>query len=91
VIWRFLTKRHAEPWDTTTSARRGSYSLQVVLWVLWTGAIVALGYFFWHADHVAQRPVNTLGLVIHCTVAGLIGLVVMTVIEMRLEPWRFVD
>jgi hypothetical protein len=63
--------------------------LQIVLWALWTFAVVAVGYFNWHADVVAQRPIDTLGLVIHCVVAGVIGLVVLTKIEMHLEPWRF--
>jgi hypothetical protein len=70
---------------------RRDLGLQVVLWTLWTFAVVAVGYFNWHADVVAQRPINTLGLVIHCVVAGVIGLVIMTKIEMHLEPWRFFD
>jgi hypothetical protein len=53
--------------------------------------VVGVGYLSWHADALAQRPTNTLGLVIHCVVAGIIGLVVMTAIELRLEPWRFMD
>jgi len=32
-----------------------------------------------------------IGLVIHCVLVGLIGLVIMTKIEMWLEPWRFFD
>jgi hypothetical protein len=45
----------------------------------------------WVGRRLAQRPTNTLGLVIHCVVAGVIGLVVMTLIEMHVEPWRFVN
>jgi hypothetical protein len=67
------------------------WNLQVVLWILWTLAVVAVGYWNWRADAIAQRPLNLLGLVIHCALTGAIGLVVMTVIEMHLEPWRFVD
>jgi hypothetical protein len=36
-----------------------------------------------------HQPVNITGLVIDCLLAGLIGLVVMTIIEMKIEPWRF--
>lgn len=69
----------------------GSFSLQIVLWTLWSLVVVSVGFFNWHADVVANRPINTLGLVIHCVVVGMIGLVVMTIIEMRVEPWRFMD
>ncbi|MFL5804088.1 MAG: hypothetical protein ACJ8CR_20380 [Roseiflexaceae bacterium] len=66
-------------------------ALPALLWMLWTIAVVAVGYISWHADVVAQRPINTLGLVIHCVVTGIIGLVVLTKIEMHLEPWRFLE
>jgi hypothetical protein len=69
--------------------RRARSSLPILLWALWTFAIVAVGYLNWHADVVAQRPIDTVGLVIHCVVAGIIGLVIMTKVEMHLEPWRF--
>ena len=42
-------------------------------------------------EDAAHRPINTLGLVIHCAVAGVIGLVVMTWLEMRIEPWHFME
>ena len=90
MLWRFLHKQRQDSWNTV-SARRRSFSLQVVLWTLWSLVVVVVGFFSWHADAIANRPINTLGLVIHCVVAGVIGLVVMTVIEMHLEPWRFVD
>ena len=67
------------------------YSLHAVLWFFWTLAIVATGYRSWHADVVAQRSFNLLGLIIHCTVMGIIGLVVLTMIELRLERWRFLN
>jgi hypothetical protein len=68
--------------------RRGS-SLPALLWALWTLAVILTGYFSWHADMVAQRPLNVVGLVIHCVLVGALGLVLLTWIEMRLEPWRF--
>lgn len=79
------------PREQTLETEHPDHSLQIVLWVLWTCAVAAVGYFNWHADMVAQHPINTLGLVIHCVVAGIIGLVIMTKVEMHLEPWRFVD
>lgn len=75
----------------TVKAIGRDHGLQLVLWMLWTFAVVAVGYFNWHADVIAQRPINLLGPVIHCVMAGVIGLVIMTKIEMHLQPWRFFD
>jgi hypothetical protein len=61
------------------------WNLQVVLWALWTLAVAITGYLSWRAG------VETLGLIIHCVVVGVVGLVVMTKIEMWLQPWRFID
>ena len=77
--------------EQTVGTVHRDLGLQIILWALWTIAVVAVGYFNWHADVVAQRPINTLGLVIHCVVTGIIGLVVLTKIEMHLEPWRFLE
>ena len=90
MLWRFLTKQRQDSWSTA-SARRGSFDLQVVLWTLWSLLVASVGFFSWHADVIANQPINTLGLVIHCVVAGVLGLVILTVVEMRLEPWRFMD
>jgi hypothetical protein len=90
MLWRFF---HTPGQDSTkdSTSRQGSFRLQVVLWALWTLMVIVVGCVNGYADIVAQRPTNTLGLVIYCTLAGLIGLVVMTVIEIYLEPWRFLD
>jgi hypothetical protein len=90
VLWRFLHKQRENVWHTSNT-RRGSFGLQLLLWTFWSLMVVAVGYVNWHADLIAYRPINTVGLVIHCVVAGIIGLVIMTVVEMRLEPWRFMD
>jgi ACR3 family arsenite efflux pump ArsB len=90
VLRRFLTKQHQASWKNG-DVRRRSFSLQVMLWALWTLVVAVVAYFNWRADVIAGRPINTLGLVIHCVVAGVIGLVVLTIIEMYLEPWRFID
>ena|SRR5690242_4208738 len=66
-------------------------TLSGLLWLLWTAAVVTTGYLSWHSDVSAQRPFSVLGLVVHCGVVGMIGLVVLTLVEMRLEPWRFLD
>ena len=64
--------------------------LQLLLWSAWTLVVFAIAYLSWHADMLAQRPLNLIGLSIHCAVGGMIGLIVLTLIEMRVEPWRFV-
>jgi hypothetical protein len=74
-----------------TRPARSRYGLQVILWTLWTLAVGVAGYLHWHADLVAQQPFNLLGLIIRCAVVGIIGLVVLTKIEMWLQPWRFMD
>ena len=86
-----IPEEQHEPADGRVMAKRRSNDLQIILWTIWTLAVVVTGYVSWHADIVAQRPVNLLGLVIHCVVVGMIGLIVLTVVEMRLEPWRFLE
>lgn len=66
-------------------------SLQLVLWAIWTFVVAATAYASWQADMAAQHPLNLLGLVIHCSVAGVIALVALTLIEMRLRPTKFLD
>jgi hypothetical protein len=56
-----------------------------VLWALWTLAVVVTGYLNWRAG------VETLGLMIRCVVVGIVGLVVMTKIEMHYQPERFLE
>ena len=90
MLWRFLhTLGQDSGRDSTTPQR--SFRLQAVLWTLWTLVVIAVGYLNGYAGLIAQRPNNTLGLVINSVLAGLIGLVVMTLIEVHLEPWRFPD
>ena len=90
MFWRFLTRQHRQA-PRAAAASQASLGLQVTLWIFWSLVVVGVGYASWHADFVAHRAINTLGLVIHCLVTGVIGLVVVTMIELHLEPWRFVD
>ena len=78
--------------DTTNDSsqpRRLTRGLQAVLWALWTLAVVAGGAWGWWSDTLAGRPLNLLGMAINAILVGIIGLIVLTKIEMRLEPWRF--
>jgi hypothetical protein len=70
---------------------RRDRSLHIVLWSLWTLAVVGAAVWNWRADIAAQQPVNLLGLVIYSTLTGLVGMLVITMIELWLEPLRFLD
>lgn len=63
--------------------------LQIVLWLVWTCAVVGTALVQWQRAVATQRAVNIVGLAIHAGTIGIIGLIVLTLIEMRLEPWRF--
>jgi FtsH-binding integral membrane protein len=74
-----------------SAAASADRSLRIVLWTLWVLAVAGTALLHWRADAVAQRPVNLLGLMIYTALSGLIGLVVMTIVEMWLEPQRFLE
>jgi hypothetical protein len=77
----------AEPIDVK-GADRG---LQAILWTLWTVAVVATAGWNWRLDVLAARPINLVGMVIYSLLTGLIGMLVITVVELWLEPQRFID
>jgi hypothetical protein len=82
----YRSRRAVRP--TATSADR---SLRVVLWALWALVVAGTAVFHWRADVAAHRPVDLLGLIVYTVLSGLVGLVVMTIAEMWLEPQRFLD
>ena len=77
--------------DTSSRPRRLTRGLQAALWTLWTLAVVSAGAWGWRADMLAGRPMSLFGMAINAILVGVIGLIVLTIIEMRLEPWRFLD
>jgi hypothetical protein len=60
-------------------------SLETVLSTMVAVAVVVTAYLHWHADVAAQRSFNLLGLVIYCLLAGIVGLLVATLIALRFE------
>ncbi|HWQ15086.1 MAG TPA: hypothetical protein VNL77_19975 [Roseiflexaceae bacterium] len=76
---------------SSAADRHSDRSLQMVLWTLWTAVVVAVAVREWRLDVALHRLVGLVGLATHCAVAGVIGLVILTLVEMRMEPWRFVD
>jgi len=63
----------------------------VMLWTCWIVAVTLITYFTWRATVVGQEAIDWVALVIRMLVVGSIGLVVETLIEMRLMPWRFLE
>jgi hypothetical protein len=61
------------------------YALQIVLWMLWTLAVIATAFYQWHHDTVRDVPLNVIGLIIHCLLVGAVGTVVLVLIEFWLE------
>lgn len=91
-MMRQMIEQHpAEERRGRAHGANADWSLQVVLWTLWTFTVAGTAYLNWHADVLAQQPVELTRLIIRCLLAGAVGLVVMTVVEQRLEPWRFLD
>ena len=80
----------SEPAQQVRRARRDP-SLHIILWSLWTLAVVGTAFWHWRSDIVAQQPVNMLGLVIYSALTGLVGMLVLTLVELWLEPLRFLD
>jgi hypothetical protein len=77
--------------DVAREARGADRSLHIVLWSLWTLAVAGTAFYRWNLDTAANRPLDMLGLVIYSILTGLIGLLVITLIELRLDPDRFLD
>jgi len=88
---QFSSARHQISAPERTDRQHFDRQVQAVLWAIWTLAVCAIAYLCWHADMVALRPLNWVGLIIHSSVGGAIGLVVLTMIEIRLRPWGFTE
>lgn len=71
--------------------QRSSLGLQLILWTLWTLSVCITAAVTWYLARAAHRPVDTLGMAIHCILVGTIGLVGITLVEMRVQPWRFYE
>jgi len=88
---KHLPDQHRAPAQADAARRRMGRGLQAVLWSLWTLAVAVAGYLGWRADILAGRALNLIGMAVNAIMVGIIGLIVLTVIEMRLEPWRFLE
>lgn len=77
--------------DTGGQSRPLTRGHQAILWTLWTLAVVSGCVYSWWADMLAGRPLSLLSMAINAILVGVIGLIVLTKIEMRLDPRRFLD
>lgn len=69
--------------------RPADRSLPVGLWLAWTAAVVAAAlHVAWPALWGAA-PLDIPRMLIDSALAGVAGLVVMTLFEIRLAPWHF--
>jgi hypothetical protein len=50
-----------------------------------------MAFWNWWADVAAQRPVDLLGIVINTILAGLVGMLAITLVELWLQPERFLE
>jgi hypothetical protein len=88
-----MLQKHAESYEvgSNRTPQVADRSLQFVLWTIWTLAVVGSALYNWRADIVANQPVDIVGLVIYSVLTGLVGMLVITMIELRLDPGRFLD
>jgi hypothetical protein len=62
-----------------------------LLWAFWALSVIGAAVWVWSDAAAAGRPLDLIFLVVRCTLVGLAGLLALTLIEMRLAPWRFLD
>jgi hypothetical protein len=62
-------------------------SLAAVLSTIVALAVVVTAVLSWNADAAVQRPLDLLGMVIHCMLVGVVGLLVATLIEQWFERY----
>ncbi|HEY3229731.1 MAG TPA: hypothetical protein VGJ87_10950 [Roseiflexaceae bacterium] len=66
-------------------SKRRDLSLAAVLSTIVALAVVVTAVLNWNADAASQRPFNLLGMVIHCMLVGVVGLLMATLIEQWFE------
>jgi hypothetical protein len=80
-----MRERPAPEQDDRQPIDRG---LQAGLWAAWTLAVATTAYLTWHAAAAADHPVSRLALLVHCALAGIVGMIVITWVEMRITDRR---
>jgi hypothetical protein len=85
------TETHRSERAAQADGMRADPLLQIVLWTFWAVAVIATAFFHWRADIAAQRPVNLLGMAVYTLLSAIVGLLVVTLVELWLEPQRFLE
>lgn len=63
----------------------------IALWILWSLSVIGTALWIWWSAFTTGSPVDIALMVIRCTLVGVAGLIGLTLIEMRIAPWRFLD
>ena len=72
-----------------SSVGRTDASLRVMLWAAWAAVVAGTAAWRWYGDFAAGQPLNTLGLIVYTILAGVVGLLVLTLVEQWFDPHRF--
>ena len=70
-------------------ATRADGILHALLWIGSVVMVALITYLTWPAVVASRQTIDWVALAIRLLMVGSIGLVVETLIEMRLLPWRF--
>lgn len=63
--------------------------IPLAFWLIWMSSIVATAGYTWWGTYSVGTPLNVTQIVLRSLIVGLVGLIVLTLIEVRLAPWRF--
>lgn len=61
------------------------------LWMIWTLSVIATAIWVAWPALWGAAPLDTLRLVIMSALTGVAGMLLLTVMEICLAPWRFLD
>ncbi len=79
--------------DTSPTPRQAPLADQIPLglWLLWTLAVAAAAARVAWPALLGVAPLDLIRLVVTSALVGAAGLLALTVIELRLAPWRFLE
>jgi polyferredoxin len=86
-----MVTKFSEPQAQTKSVEGHNRALQFILWTIWSIFVIGFALFRGISDLNETQHVDIVRLIIHTSLAGMIGLIVLTLVEMRLDPERFVE
>ncbi|HMQ29754.1 MAG TPA: hypothetical protein PKD53_03460 [Chloroflexaceae bacterium] len=66
-------------------------ALPLGLWLLWALSVAATAAWVAWPSLRGEAPLDTLRLVVTSGLVGVVGLLILTVLEIRLAPWHFLD